>query len=287
MLNAILQTLLPHHLLSRLMLRFLRIRLRWLKNLQIKWVIRQFDVDMTPSQTTDWADFEHFNAFFTRAMKPEARPIAAHTDNNSYCSPVDGVVSQFGGIHQGRLLQAKGMDYSLLTLVGGKRDVADDFVGGHFATIYLAPKNYHRVHMPAAGKLQSMIYVPGRLFSVADSLVNHLPGLFNRNERIVCLFETAHGSLAVIMVGAIFVGCLETVWHGVVSPPQRRAIERTDYTADDAIALSKGDELGRFNMGSTVIVLWAARDMAWMETFACGEAVRMGQQIAFITRAGG
>ena len=280
MISVIFQTLLPHHLLSRLMLHFLRIRWVWLKNLQIRFVIWKFRVDMREVETPSLSSFEHFNAFFTRALKPECRPIDAPQDIHSYCSPVDGTVSQFGHIDHDQLLQAKGINYSLSELVGNQQDIAAAFTDGSFATIYLSPRDYHRIHMPAGGRLTSMTYIPGRLFSVADPLVENLPNLFTRNERVVCLFETESGPLAVILVGAIFVGCMDTVWHGTVSPPHRHDIERIDYTATDAPVLAKGDEMGRFNMGSTVILLWPNRSMDWNKQFLPGEAVKMGQQIS-------
>ena len=280
MISVFLQTILPHHLLSRIMLRFLRIRWRWLKNLQIRFVIWQFKVDMSQVEQLDIDSYEHFNAFFTRAMKADARPIDAADHLESYCSPVDGTISQFGQIENGQLLQAKGINYSLLELVGGKQDIANLFSNGAFATIYLSPRDYHRIHMPATGRLQSMTYVPGRLFSVADSLVEHLPNLFNRNERIVNLFETEHGPLAVIMVGAIFVGCMDTVWHGTVTPPHGRVIRHTNYDSDEAPQLGKGQEMGRFNMGSTVIVLWPDANLEWDNLVTTGGQVQMGQLLA-------
>lgn len=283
MFSVILQTLLPHHLLSRIMLHFLRIRVEWMKNLQIGFVIQRFNVDMSEVETPELSGFEHFNAFFTRAMKAGARPIAAADDTNSYCSPVDGTVSQFGNIREGQLMQAKGIDYSLLELVGDDPSLAEKFSNGHFATIYLSPRDYHRIHIPAGGKLKSMTYIPGRLFSVADQLVKNLPNLFNRNERVVCLFETDNGPMVVILVGAIFVGCMETVWHGTVTPPHRHAIEQTEYDAANAPLLTKGQEMGRFNMGSTVIVLWPDQAMTWDKNFTCGAAVQMGQEIAVHT----
>lgn len=279
MFSVLLQTLLPHHLLSRIMLRLLRIRWRWLKNLQIRFVIRQFNVDMSQVAEPDINSYEHFNAFFTRAMKTEARPVHAAGDTNEYCSPVDGTVSQLGPIEDNQLLQAKGINYSLLELVGGRDALAQQFADGHFATIYLSPRDYHRIHMPAAGRLLSMTYIPGRLFSVADSLVQNLPNLFNRNERVVCLFETEHGPLAVILVGAIFVGCMDTVWHGTVTPPHRAAIDHIEYSPADAPVLAKGEEMGRFNMGSTVIVLWPRQDMNWNDVITPGASVLMGQPL--------
>lgn len=282
MFSVLLQTILPHHLLSRIMLRFLRIRWGWLKNLQIRFVIRQFNVDMTQVANPDIHSYEHFNAFFTRAMKPEARPVDNATDPKHYCSPVDGTVSQYGRIEDGQLLQAKGIQYSLLELLGGRQDIADQFKDGYFATIYLSPRDYHRIHMPATGKLESMTYIPGRLFSVADDLVQNLPNLFNRNERVVNVFTTEHGPIAVIMVGAIFVGCMDTVWHGTVTPPHGSSIMHTDYDVSSAPALNKGDEMGRFNMGSTVIVLWPDNQLGWDDALSVGCQLQMGQAIAQI-----
>ncbi len=280
MFSVFLQTILPHHLLSRIMLRFLRLRVTWLKNLQIKFVINKFNVDMSQVENPDINSFEHFNAFFTRAMKADARPVNEPDNTNKYCSPVDGRVSQFGDINNDNLMQAKGIDYSLLELVGGKQDLAEQFSGGHFSTIYLSPRDYHRIHMPAGGTLKSMTYVPGRLFSVADKLVQNLPNLFNRNERVVCIFDTDNGPLAVILVGAIFVGCMDTVWAGTVSPPHRSSVERTDYDNETAPTLNKGEEMGRFNMGSTVILLWPDQGMNWAEDFTVGASVKMGKHIA-------
>lgn len=278
MFSVFLQTILPHHLLSRIMLRFLRMRWRWLKNLQIQFVINKFNVDMSQVANPDIDSFEHFNAFFTRAMKADARPIHETDNAEDYCSPVDGTVSEFGAINNDQLTQAKGVNYSLQELVGGRHEIADQFSNGHFTTIYLSPRDYHRIHMPASGTLKSMTYVPGRLFSVADKLVQNLPNLFNRNERVVCLFETEHGPMAVIMVGAIFVGCMDTVWAGTVSPPHRSSVEHSEY--DGSISLGKGEEMGRFNMGSTVIVLWPDQNMQWSDNFTVGTSVTMGQHIA-------
>lgn len=282
MFSVILQILLPHHLLSRLILHFLRIRWRWLKNLQIRFVIQRFEINMSQAENPDIESYEHFNAFFTRAIKATARPVANPTDTKSFCSPVDGTISQHGPITGDQLLQAKGIGYALPELIGGKTDIAKPFTHGYFATIYLSPRDYHRIHMPANGKLLSMTYIPGRLFSVADKMVQSLPGLFNRNERIVCVFETDNGPIAVILVGAIFVGCMETVWHGTVTPPRRSSIHHISYNDDTAPALSKGQEMGRFNMGSTVIVLWSHKGVCWYKNCAPGSPVDMGQEIAII-----
>lgn len=279
MFSVLLQTLLPHHFLSRIMLRFLRIRWTWLKNLQIRFVINRFDVDMSAVENPEVDSYEHFNAFFTRAMKTTARPVSHAEDSGRYCSPVDGTVSQHGDIEDDRLLQAKGIHYSLTELVGGDAEAASQYRNGHFATIYLSPRDYHRIHMPATGKLVSMTYIPGRLFSVADKLVENLPNLFTRNERVVCHFETDNGPMAVILVGAIFVGCMDTVWHGQVTPPHGNRISDTRYETSD-ITLAKGEEMGRFNMGSTVILLWPEQDLDWEEEIQPGNTVQMGCPLA-------
>ena len=283
MIAVFFQTILPHHLLSRIMLRFLRIRWEWLKNIQIRFVIKRFNVDMSQVETPELDNFEHFNAFFTRAMQADARPIAALDNANSYCSPVDGTVSQFGAIRDDRLLQAKGIEYSLRELVGNDEAITEQFSNGHFTTMYLSPRDYHRIHMTAAGTLKSMTYIPGRLFSVADKLVENLPNLFTRNERVACLFETENGPMMMILVGAIFVGCMDTVWHGTVSPPHRQSIEKIKYEHAVAPSLRKGEEMGRFNMGSTVIVLWPNRKLQWNSHFTQGAKVIMGQEIATLT----
>jgi len=263
------------------MLRFLRLRWFWLKNLQIRLFIDRFKIDMSQVRHPDITSFEHFNAFFVRAMRADARPIYQPDNSRSYCSPVDGTVSCFGLINKAKLIQAKGIDYSLTELVGTRDDIIEQFRDGCFATIYLSPCDYHRVHMPAAGRLKSMTCVPGRLFSVSDRFVRNLSNLFNRNERVVCLFDTDHGCVALVLVGAIFVGCMDTVWHGTVTPPHRSSIQHVEYNPDDAPYLNKGDEMGRFNMGSTVIVLWSAQDMQWNDDFIVGESVQMGNNIAY------
>lgn len=280
MLSILLQKILPHHLLSRIMLRMTRIRIGWIKNLQIRAVVSIFKVQLDELENPDPLSYEHFNAFFTRALKPDARPIANIDNTNVYCSPVDGTISQFGEIRDGKLYQAKGIDYSLAELLGGDKAVTENFDRGHFTTIYLSPRDYHRIHMPASGTLQSMTYIPGRLFSVADSVVEHLPNLFTRNERIVSIFQTTNGPLAVILVGALFVGCMDTVWAGQVTPPHGQSIRHNDYEDSTALTLNKGTEMGRFNMGSTVIVVWPDMALSWNESMQAGGTLKMGQEMA-------
>ncbi len=203
------QHLLPHHLLSRLIGGFAECRVPWFKNLLTRWFVRHYDVDMRQAQVEDPTAYENFNAFFTRALKPGARPLPAAAD--VVVSPSDGAISQLGRIEHGRIFQAKGHSYSLLELLGGDGLRAAPFMGGHFATIYLSPKDYHRVHMPLTGTLKEMVYVPGRIFSVNQLTAENVPELFARNERVVCIFDTAVGQ-AVILVGAMIVASIETVW---------------------------------------------------------------------------
>ena len=274
-----LQYLLPHRLLSRLVHAFMRIRLAPVKNLQIAIVGGLAGVDWSEARLQDAADFATFNDFFTRELAAGVRPL--DPDPEALVSPSDGRISQCGRITTDRIVQAKGRHFSVRALLGNDACSAE-FNNGFFHTIYLSPRDYHRIHMPATGRLVSMTYIPGRLFSVADSLVQNLPNLFNRNERVVCLFETAHGPMAVILVGAIFVGCMDTVWHGTVTPPHGSSIMYTDYDASSAPALNKGDEMGRFNMGSTVIVLWPDNPLSWDDAMSVGCQLQMGQALAHI-----
>ena len=279
MIAVFIQSLLPHHLLSRILFFFLRIRKPWLKNWQIHFAIKHFDIDMSQAENSNATSYQHFNDFFTRAIKAKLRPISAPDDNRVYCSPVDGTLNQFGRIDDNQLLQAKGIRYSLTTLLGNQATLAKQFNNGYFLNCYLSPKNYHRIHMPATGQLTDMIYVPGRLFSVANQLVSKLPDLFNRNERVVCLFSTDQGALAVIMIGALFVGCIDTVWHGNVTPFSRPT-QSLQYDAKDPLILKKGQEMGRFNMGSSVIVLWEKQCLQWTKSCQIGATLQMGQAIA-------
>jgi phosphatidylserine decarboxylase len=221
--------------------------------------------------------FESFNAFFTRALKPGARVV--HSGAAAFVSPVDGTVSQFGDISGGELIQAKGHTYSAETLLAGRADWAAEFAGGQFITIYLAPYNYHRIHMPFAGTLREWAYVPGRLFSVNHATARALPGVFARNERVVAIFDTAFGPMAMVLVGALFVGSIETVWAGEISPPHVRDDEPRVYAPMTPITLAKGAEMGRFNMGSTVILL-TPKKLGWQAALAPKQPLRMGEIIA-------
>jgi phosphatidylserine decarboxylase len=277
---ALPQYLLPHHAISRLVLWLTRCRVVWLKNGLMTWFIRRFNVNMAEAEQGDYRQFDFFNAFFTRALKPGARPLA-HGDNLILC-PVDGAVSQVGAIRNDTIFQAKGHDYSATTLLGGDATLAKQFANGQFATLYLSPRDYHRIHMPVAGTLKQMIYVPGRLFSVNPKTVRCIPGLFARNERVVALFDTAFGPMAMVLVGAINVACIETVWHGVVTPPHRNPVQRWVYTEQTPINLVKGEEMGRFNMGSTVVCLFANDKLQFDAAITPGAAVQMGRKLALV-----
>ena len=270
------QYLLPHHLLSRLAGCIAECRQPWFKNTFTGWFARRYQVDMSEAQVEDLTAYEHFNAFFTRALKDGARPLAEQAD--AVVCPADGAISQLGLIEHGRLFQAKGHDFSLTALLGGDAERAAPFMGGQFATVYLSPKDYHRVHMPLTGTLREMVYIPGRLFSVNQTTAENVPGLFARNERVACLFDTERGPMAVVLVGAMIVASIETVWAGLVTPPKRELKSvRYDAAARAPITLEKGLELGRFKLGSTAIVLFGPDQMHWTAGLEAGSSVRMGQ----------
>lgn len=267
---------LPQHAVSRLVLRLTRVRNRaWIP--VARWFTARFGVDLDEAEAPDLHAYEHFNAFFTRALRPGARPQQGPPD--TLTSPVDGRVSQMGTVASGRLLQAKGIDYSLAALLGGEAELAARLDGHGFATLYLAPGDYHRIHMPLTGRLRRMTYVPGRLYSVADWTVRALPGVFTRNERVCCLFDTDRGPLVLALVGAINVAAIETVWAGVVTPPRGRRVAHWDYDGPAAPRLGRGDEMGRFNMGSTVIVV-APAGYRWSPVREPGDRVRVGEALA-------
>jgi len=262
---------LPHHLLSRIIFKVTRIESR-LVPVAIKTFARLFNIELAEAVNPDPQQYKTFNQFFTRALKQHARPIMG-TDNQIAC-PVDGAVSQLGSINHGTIIQAKGRDYSASDLLGGRATDCDIFNNGTFATLYLSPRDYHRIHMPVSGQLCAMHYIPGRLFSVAPHTVRVVPRLFARNERVVCLFDTSAGKMAMVLVGAINVAAIETVWAGLVTPPVKPAIVYKDYNAEET-ALDKGAEMGRFNMGSTVIVLFENANLD--SNLRAGDPVRMGQ----------
>jgi len=276
-----LQYLLPQHLLSALMYRLTRLQWRPLSAPVIRAFVRHFEVDMTEAQEPNLAAYSSFNAFFTRSLRPGVRPLPQ--EPHALSSPADGGLSQLGAIEDGRLFQAKGLDYALEDLVASP-DWARRFRGGNFATIYLSPRDYHRVHMPAAGELREMIQVPGRLFSVNRATASLVPRLFARNERVVCLFEGEAGPFAMILVGAIFVGSMETVWAGELFLPRGTTPLRQPYTEDAAIHLRPGAEMGRFNMGSTVILLFPPGAVQWDSGLRPGAKLRMGQRLGSLNQ---
>jgi phosphatidylserine decarboxylase len=268
-----LQHMLPQHALSRLILRATRVRTPWLKNALVRGFLKLYAIDMTEAAQGDPYSFGSFNEFFTRALKPGVRTIAA--DPNAIACPVDGTISQAGTIEGEQLLQAKGRTYTLTELLAAQ-PWARNFDGGSFATIYLAPFNYHRVHMTVRGQLKETVYVPGRLFSVNAATATHVPKLFARNERVLTLFDTAFGQVALIMVGALNVGSMATVWAGDITPAARRTITRLP---PQDVSLEKGEEMGRFNMGSTVILLFQRNRARWNADLAAGAVVRLGQSL--------
>jgi len=274
------QYLLPQHFLSRQVHRLARSRVKPLKNALIGSFMRHFRPDMSDAADPEPRDYPSFNAFFTRSLRPGARPC--DPDPQALASPVDGTVSQIGRLDGLRMLQAKGHDYSLEALLGGASGWAERFAGGSFATLYLAPYNYHRIHMPAAATLSGAWLVPGRLFSVNAVTAAAVPGLFARNERVVCAFEEGPLTFALALVGALFVGSIATVWHGDVTPcSPRRAAELPLDTGRAPLRLERGAELGRFNMGSTVILLLPPGAAEWLPGLQPGSPVRVGQTLAW------
>ena len=268
--------LLPQHAISRVIHALARWRWRPWKNLLIRVFTRVFNVNLTEAANAGAETYESFNAFFTRALTPGSRPLAS--EPGVIASPVDGHVSEAGSITAGRLIQAKGRDYGVVELLGGDATIAEPFLEGRFATLYLSPRDYHRIHMPLAGDLERMFHIPGRLFGVSRPLVRHVPGLFARNERLVTLFETAAGPMALVLVGAIGVGSIETVWAGEITPPRGQRIRSWDYR-HDPLNLAAGEEMGRFNMGSTVIVLFANPAVEWNTGLNAEQPVQMGRAI--------
>lgn len=237
----------------------------------IRWFIKKYGVNMDEALNPDITSYSSFNEFFTRALKPDARPLA----NADFVCPVDGTISQFGHIEKDQIFQAKGHSFSTTELVGGDQALADQFTNGSFANIYLSPKDYHRIHMPCAGRLTRMIYIPGALFSVNPVTARGVPNLFARNERVVCVFESEHGPFVLTLVGAAIVGSMATVWHGVVNPPRTTQVRVWDYSAQ-TICLQKGEEMGRFLLGSTVVLLFPAQTLTFNSDWQPAGAVRLG-----------
>lgn len=268
------QYLLPKKLVTQLAGRFASAELGGVTQAAISRFVAHYGVDMSEAAEPDITRYASFNDFFTRALRAGARPLA----DADYVCPVDGAISQFGAIERDQIFQAKGHHYSTCALLAGDAALAAEFENGQFATIYLSPKDYHRIHMPCAGRLLRMVYVPGDLFSVNPTTVRGVPGLFARNERVVSLFDTARGPFVLVLVGATIVGSMATVWHGVVTPPRPGEIKRWDY-ADKPVELAKGAEMGRFLLGSTVVLLWPKGTLKFNPDWTPGGAVRMGQMM--------
>jgi phosphatidylserine decarboxylase len=271
------QYLLPKKLLSRLLGKLAAAEAGKLTTFLIKKFINHFNVDMSEAKYSAPEQFKTFNDFFTRELKPDARQIIIGEDNLAL--PVDGSVSQMGAIKEGRIFQAKGHDFSLRELLGGRDDVADPFNEGLFSTIYLAPKDYHRIHMPITGKLEQMIFIPGDLFSVNPLTAQNVPNLFARNERAVAIFSTAIGPMAMVLVGATIVASIETVWSGTLTANADKEIQCWDYKNQD-ITLEKGAEMGRFKLGSTVVALFPKESIHFAEDLQAGSVTRLGELFA-------
>ena len=266
------QYLLPKQALTVLAGKLASARAGGLTTRVIRWFVGRYGVNMTEAANPDIASYPSFNEFFTRPLKPGARPLA----DADYICPVDGAISQFGRIERDQIFQAKGHSYSTHALVGGDRDLAIQFQDGEFATLYLSPRDYHRIHMPCDGRLTRMIYIPGDLFSVNPTTARGVPGLFARNERVVCVFENDAGPFVLTLVGATIVGSMATVWHGQVNPPRPGTIKEWDY-APGEVVLKKGDEMGRFLLGSTVVMLFPKRRLRFTDAWAPARAIRMGE----------
>lgn len=272
------QRILPKHALSRMIGRVAESQRPWLKNILIKRAIAAFNINMQEAKSDNLDDYDSFNAFFTRALKDEARPI--HADSNSVVCPADGVVSQAGNISKNKILQAKGIDYSVGRILGNSVE-ANHYHDGSFATIYLSPKDYHRVHMPISGKLLRTRYIPGELFSVNDQTAQNLNGLFARNERLICEFESdLAGQFSVIFVGAMLVAGIETVWGGFEQPGPS-AVREHDLS-DQSLSYVKGDEIGRFKFGSTIVLLFGKDTVRGLDALLPQSPVSMGQSIGLL-----
>ena len=274
------QYILPHHFLSRIVYALMRSEIVWLKNFLIHLISRIAGIDVSEALSPDPADYASFNAWFTRALKPGARTF--DPDPQAFLSPCDGRISETGDLNENRILQAKGKEYTVQDLLAND-PVCSQLAEGYFSTIYLSPRDYHRIHMPLGGHLQRMIHVPGRLFSVAPYTVRQVPGLFARNERVISVFQTDSGPLVMVLVGAMLVSSTETVWAGEVTPTKNKNVTVKDYP-DKNISLSKGEEMGRFNMGSTVILLMPPNAIGSLNGLGAGDVVKVGQRLADLAK---
>jgi phosphatidylserine decarboxylase len=266
--------LLPKQAITILAGKFANARAGWLTTWVIERFVKYYSVNMQEAIEPDISKYSTFNDFFTRALRADARPLT----QCDYLCPIDGAISQCGDIQADQVFQAKGHCYSTTALLGGDKELAASFENGSFATLYLSPKDYHRIHMPCDGRLKRMIYLPGALFSVNPTTARGVPGLFARNERVICEFESEHGIFVLILVGATIVGSMATVWHGVINPPRTKNIRIWDY-ADGAIALKKGEELGRFLLGSTVVMLFPKDALKFNPDWAPLRVVYMGEMM--------
>jgi phosphatidylserine decarboxylase len=266
------QYLLPKQVLTALAGKLASAEAGRLTTRLIRWFVGRYGVNMAEAAEPDIASYKTFNAFFTRSLQADARPLA----EADFLCPVDGAISQFGAIERDQIFQAKGHGYSTTALVGGDRELAGQFENGGFATLYLSPRDYHRIHMPCAGKLLRMIHVPGALFSVNPTTARGVPGLFARNERVVCVFTTTHGPFVLTLVGATIVGSMATVWHGTVNPPRPGVVREWSY-AEQNITLARGEEMGRFLLGSTVVMLWPKNTLTFNPAWQPAAAIRMGE----------
>lgn len=280
-----LQYIMPKHAISRLVGKLAAAEAGWLTTKLISMFIKSYGINMSEAKLKNACDFKTFNDFFTRELEDGARTI--DNDATTLCYPVDGAISQQGDIVDGQLIQAKGFNYSLVSLLGGDDKTAEPFQGGAFSCIYLAPKDYHRIHMPMAATLREMIYVPGELFSVNPLTANNVPNLFSRNERVVAVFDTAQGPMAMVLVGATIVASIETTWAGTITPPAGKDVFRWTYPAEgvDAIHFEKGDEMGRFKLGSTVVTTFAPDMVKFNETAGPETVTRLGEHYADLVQA--
>ena len=270
------QYLLPQRALTTFAGRIASAQAGSLTTALIRRFIARYGVDMSEAANPDITSYASFNDFFTRALRPGARPLS----KADLICPVDGAVSQFGAIDSDQIFQAKGHNYSTTALLGGDAALAAQFQNGHFATIYLSPRDYHRIHMPCHGQLRRMVHVPGALFSVNPTTARGVPGLFARNERVVCVFDSARGPFVMVLVGATIVGSMATVWHGLVNPPRTGTLRSWDYAGKPPVKLRQGDEMGRFLLGSTVVLLLPPGPLHFNADWAPAHPVRLGQAMA-------
>ena len=274
-LKVLTQYILPKQALTVLAGKLAQAEAGKLTTAVIGWIVKRYQVNMSEAAQNDVSHYKTFNEFFTRPLRAKARPLA----KAAFVCPVDGAISQFGDIQADQIFQAKGHEYSTLAMLAGDRLLAEKFQDGHFATLYLSPKDYHRIHMPCAATLKSMTYVPGDLFSVNPLTAQNVPGLFARNERVICEFDSAHGTFVLILVGATIVGSMATTWHGVVNPPRVGRINTWTYE-DQTISFEQGEEMGRFLLGSTVVMLFPKNTLKFNQAWAPAKAIQLGEKMA-------